>query len=366
MKRVLCVNGGPLDYGGISTFLFNYLSHIDRGRVAFDFVVHGEREGPREAETEALGCRVFHVPVKSADFSGNARALSELFRSGGYRIVHAHLDAMNGYVLGLAKRAGVPVRISHCHNTQYLTTNPAAKLLHDIEKRRIPRVATHLLACSDEAAHFFYGARAVEGGRVTLVKNAVELDRFRFDAAARNALRRELGIAESAFVVGNVARFAYQKNHAFLLDAFAKLLPLRPDAVLVLAGDGELRAEIESQIERLNLADSVRLLGYRADAERLYSLFDAFALPSRFEGLGIVLVEAQLSGLPCFASRAVPSESRVTDCAFLPLDAGEWAAALAGAQLRARDIDRGAFAARGYDIRLEAEKLQRFYEGLPV
>ena len=366
MKKVLFVSGGPLDYGGISSWMFNYIGRIDSVRVKFDFIVHGMERGPREQDAEAFGAKVWHVPYKRQDYSGNRVALEKVFASGEYAIVHSHLDGMNSYILSLAKAAGVPVRISHCHNTGYLTTNPVRRLIHAAAKRRIPAVATHMFACSEAAALFFYGDALVNAGKVCVIKNAVDLDRYRFDPDARARLRAEFGIPGDAFAVGNIGRFEHQKNHAFLMDAFSKLKAVRRDAVLVIAGDGVLRPEIERQIVSLGLSDSVRLLGYRADADKLYSAFDAFALPSRFEGLGIVLVEAQMAGLPCFASEAVPRDACITDCTFLPLDASRWAEALHHAKIGDRTPDRRSFEEAGFDIGVEAKKLEAFYEELPV
>lgn len=370
MKRVLFVCGGPLDYGGISSWMFNYITHIDPSRVQFDFAVHGLERGPREEEAEVLGAKVWHVPYKRQDYAENQAALKKIFASGAYPIVHAHLDGMNGYVLGLAKEAGVPVRISHCHNTQYLTTNPLRMLLHTATKKRIPSVATHLFACSEAAARFFYGDALVRAGRTRVIKNAIDLDRFRFDPVARADIRGQLGLAEDAFAVGHIGRFEHQKNHAFLLRAFRKLKDIRSDAVLLLAGDGVLRADIEHDISALGLDGAVRLLGYRPDADKLYSAFDAFALPSRFEGLGIVLVEAQMSGLKCLASKAVPCDAAIMDCTFLELDEQLWANALSeistGDQSAQRAAARAAFVTAGYDIGREAQKLSDFYEELPL
>lgn len=364
--RVLYVTGGPLDFGGISSYMLNYVSRFDREKVEVDFAVHGMEEGPREAETEKLGCRVHHVPYKRPDYSGNRSALLNLFASGGYDAVHAHMDGMNGYVLGLAKAAGVPVRISHCHNTQFLTRNPARLLLHRLTAQRIPHVATHLLACSEPAARFLYGAKLTESGRVRLIKNAVEPAAYAFSEAARTQLRTELTL-DGRFVICHIGRFEYQKNHPFLLQAFQKLAMRRPDAVLLLVGDGADRPAIERQIAALGLETSVRLLGYRKDVAALLSASDLFVLPSHFEGLGIVLVEAQASGLPCIASDAVPRDAAVTDCTFLPIkDPGAWAAAMNRLPAAERSMNPARFIECGYDIARETQNLQSFYEALRV
>ena len=363
--RVLYVSGGSLDYGGISTVMLNYASRFDPAKVRVDFLVHGLASGPREEEAKALGAQIIHVPHKRDGYEKNRRALLDAFRAGGYDIVHAHMDGMNGYVLSLALRAGVPRRISHSHNTQFLTTNPLRLRLHRLTANRIPRVATDMLACSEAAGRFLYGDALFDAGRVAVVPNAIALSRFRFDAPGRERLRDALGVADK-FVIGHIGRLDYQKNQEFLLPVLEAVRKTRPETVLLLVGDGDARAELQAEIDRRGLADGVRLLGYREDVHTLLSAFDLFALPSRFEGLGIVLIEAQRSGLPCLASAEVPRETRVTDCRYLPLDdQGAWINAITDAKpydARAREaVDDAPFAAVGYDIDREAERMQSLY-----
>ena len=362
--RVLYVSGGSLDYGGISTVMMNYARHFDRSAVQVDFLVHGPERGPREAEAEALGARVIHVPYKLPRYFANQRAILQAFRTGNYDVVHAHMDGMNGYVLGLAKRAGIPVRISHSHNTQFLTTNPLRVLLHRRVARRILTVATLLLACSEAAGRFLYGDAAVDDGRVEVVKNAIELARYRFDAQRRARARAALGL-ENRFVIGHIGRFDYQKNQAFLLPLLQRVRRERPEACLVLVGDGADRAALEQQIAALGLTEHVRLPGFCKDVPAMLDAFDLFVLPSRFEGLGIVLIEAQRSGLACIASDAVPGDTRVIECAYLPLNDPEaWAAAIMRAkplQSEARAIPAEPFERAGYAIEIEAKKLEKRY-----
>lgn len=366
MKRVLHICGGPLDYGGISSWLLNYAARLDPNRVRVDFAVYGMEPGPREIDATRLGATVHHLPYKRLDRLSSHRALRTILTTGGYPIVHAHLDGMNGYVLALARSAGVPVRIAHCHNTDYLTRHPLRRMLHAATSRLTPLVATHLCACSEAAARFFYGERLVRAGRTRVIEDAIELDRCRFDSLTRSAIRSELNIADDTFVVGHVGRFDYQKNHAFLLQVFQALKAVRPGAILLLAGDGALRDDIEAQVRRLGLQDSVRLLGYRPDVAKIYSAFDVFVLPSRFEGLAFALVEAQAAGLPCVVSSAVPSDAGVADCAFLELDLRRWVGALAACEPRDRRAGSPPGLLARFDITAEAARLTEFYESLPA
>ncbi len=361
--RVLFVSGGSLDHGGISSWMLNFASRFERERVAVDFLVHGQNPGAREDEAVSLGAKVYHVPYRRDDPAGNRRGMEKAIASG-YDIVHAHMDGMNAYPLGLAKRCGVGVRISHSHNTDFLTTNPLRRAAHTLARSRIPRCATHLLACSEAAGAFLYGENRVKSGVVKIVRNAIDIERYKFDPAARGRVRSELGLAD-ARVIGHVGRFDLrQKNQLFLLDAFSGARKLRPDLKLVLVGDGEDRPAIEARVRALDLDGDVVLTGFRDDIPALLSAFDAFALPSRFEGLGIVLVEAQANGLPCIASGAVPREANVTNCRYLPLTSEKaWADAFAekAEAPESRMVSETDFQRTGYDIRQAADTLQRFY-----
>ena len=361
--RVLYVSGGSLDRGGIASWMLNYAARFNRERVAVDFLVHGLESGAREADALSLGAKVMHVPFRRNDPAGNEAGIRACIEKG-YDVVHAHMDGMNTYPLGIAKQLGVPVRISHCHNTDFLTTNPIRRVAHELARLQIPAVATHLLACSADAGRFLYGDARVNAGEVTIVRNAIDGARYRFDEAARSRVRTELGLTNRV-VVGHIGRFdLHQKNQLFLLDAFAKAKKERSELALVLVGDGEDRKKIEEQIARLGLTEDVILTGFREDIPALLSAFDLFVLPSVFEGLGIVLIEAQASGLGCLASDAVPKDTKITECAYLPLyDSALWAEAFCRATVKQeRDWPEQALAEQGYEIASAAIQLQEFYE----
>jgi len=360
--RVLFVSGGSLDRGGIASWMLNYAAQFDRNEVSVDFLVHGMEKGAREAEALALGAQVWHVPYRKNDPIGNRSGLKKAI-AAGYDVVHAHMDGMNAYPLNLAKRRNIPVRISHSHNTDFLTANPLKRMLHEAVRRRIPNCATHLFACSEAAGRFLYGDALYDAGNVAIVRNAIETERYRFDREERERVRGDLGL-EKRFVIGHVGRFDLrQKNQLFLLDAFSEAKKARPELALVLVGDGEDRGKIEARIHALEMERDVFLTGYRSDVPALFSAFDLFALPSRFEGLGIVLIEAQASGLCCLASDAVPSDTQITNCRYLPLsDAGAWTREFGAAtDCEDRALPEGELIARGYEIRQAAQALQGFY-----
>lgn len=360
--RALYVSGGSLDRGGIASWMLNYVSRFDRDRVAVDFLVHGLEPGAREAEALALGARVYRVPFRRSDPLGNRKGLAEAI-GAGYDVVHAHMDGMNAYPLELAKRLRVPVRVSHSHNTDFLTGNPARRAIHEIARRRIPSFATHLLACSEDAGRFLYGDTLYNDGKVAIVRNAIEIERYRFSETARASVRAELGL-DGRFAIGHIGRFDLrQKNQLFLLDAFSRAKKERGELALVLVGDGADKTRIQAQIARLGLERDVLITGFREDIPALLSAFDLFALPSVFEGLGIVLIEAQACGLGCVASAAVPRDTEITECRYLPLEGTAWADAFTLATVHAnRDLPEQSLKERGYEIGAAAATLEQFYE----
>lgn len=362
--RVLQVNGGLMDRGGTSAFMMNYYRRIDPDLVHFDFLVHGFEEGVMDQEIARRGGEIFHVPVKSADPIGNLRKLRRVMASGHYHVVHSHMDAMSAVVLRQAMACRVPVRIAHSHSTEHLTRSTPKRIMNQLAMKAIPVYATDLFACSQRAGRWLFGEDKVDRGEVVVVKNAIDLDEYRFDEAVRVRLREEHGLTAN-FVIGHIGGLEFQKNHLFLLQAFAQVVRHRPAARLILVGDGRLRPSIEAMISRLDLEGQVVLLGERGDVSELINMFDLLLLPSLFEGLGMVAIEAQANGLPCLLSDTITREVRVTsNVVLLPIDdTGRWAQAILGHPQRDSSNVGEKMAAAGYDIASSSLALQDWYLG---
>ena len=351
---------GKMAGGGVEAVVMNYYRHIDRSKVQFDFLVDSDSTLVPREEIETLGGRVFEIPPYQHVLEYQ-RELQRLFKQEGWKIVHSHINALSVFPLRAAKNAGVPVRIAHSHSTsgkgEYAKNTLKAAL-----KTQANRYPTHRLACSEYAGEWLFGKFA----DFDVLYNAFELDRFSFSEEARAKARADLGLVGDTFAVGHLGRFMPQKNHRFLVDAFAELVRIRPDSVLLLAGDGEQRPLVESWVSEREVASKVKFLGQRADADCLYQAFDAFALPSLYEGLCLVGVEAQRAGLPCLLSDAITREVDVTGtCEFLPIDDPKvWADALARvADAPARDRSLPGMDSRfdRYDIEKATLKLLDFY-----
>ena len=339
---------GYMNGAGVEAVVMNYYRHVDRTKVQFDLIVcEGSHFVPRD-EVEALGGRVFMVPPYShvVEFQNE---LQRLFRQEQWKIVHSHINALSVFPLRAAKKAGIPVRIAHSHSTsgkgEYAKN--AVKALLKTQANRYP---TERFACSRFAGEWLFG----KGADFEVVYNAIDLRRFSFNAEARAKARADLGLVGGQFAVGHVGRFMAQKNHAFLIDAFEQVARRREDAVLLLVGTGEAEACVESSVAERGLTDRVRFLGQRTDMPDMYAAFDAFVLPSLYEGLCLVGVEAQRSGLPCLLSDAITREVDVTGkCQFLPIDNPTvWADAICGLEARG-DVERASvddLAFADYDI----------------
>lgn len=293
--------------GGVESVIMNYYRHIDRNKIQFDFICDEDSTNIPYDEIENLGGHVILCPPyqKLAKY---LKFLKQLFREKKYRIVHSNINTLSVFPLYAAKKAGVPVRIAHSHST----SNPREwkKNLMKNALRPFSKVwATDYFACSELAGRYLFGDKAFDKGEVKIIRNAIDVEKFKFDPEARKKLRKEIGIADDDFVIGHIGRFVQTKNHSFLVSMFAKLKKEKNNAKLVLVGQGPLINKIRQQADELGLAKDVLFLGQRNDVEKLYSVFDVFCLPSLYEGFGMVLVEAQSNGLAVIVSKNVPAEA---------------------------------------------------------
>lgn len=349
---------GKLSAGGVESVVNNYYQQIDRTKFQFDFYIDADSSFPPRQDLIDMGARYFVIPPYQK-LLPYITTLIKLFKENQYQIVHSHMNTLAVFSLFAAWAAGVPVRICHNHSTAdkgELVKNVMKYALRPFAKL----FATDYCACSQCAGEWLFGRRAVQEGRVAVFHNAIDLERFGFDPDLREAVREEMGLQKS-FVIGHVGRFCWQKNHDFLIDIFAEVYRQRKDAVLLLVGNGSLMDKMKKKVHRLKLDNAVRFLGVRSDVSQLYQAMDVFVLPSRYEGLGIVNVEAQAAGLPCIVSDRVPEEAKITEnLIFFPLKAGaaRWAELLPGGAGANRKLD---IRNPAFNIVTAVGKLQQFY-----
>ena len=349
---------------GIETMLMNYYREIDRSQVQFDFLANKAVPGEYDDEIRGMGGRVYVSPgLNPVHFPKYKRFVGDLLRSSPeIRIVHAHNEAMGYYALQSAKDAGIPVRIAHAHNTQIIRDYKYPLKL--VCKQLLPGAATDYWSCGRDAGIYYYGEKRWNASGFIL-HNAIDMSRFAFRQEKRDRLRQLHGL-ENCFVIGHVGRFNLQKNHTRLLDIFAETAKAAPEARLALIGVGELEQTVKDKARTLGIADRILFLGQMSDVSEWYMAMDCFVLPSLFEGLPVVGIEAQAAGLPCFFSDRVTDEVLLSPGArrvSLDADNAEWAREILTARHPEADRTQGAEIVRraGYDIHTEAQKLQAIY-----
>lgn len=341
--------------GGLETMLMNYYRNIDRTKVQFDFLVHREFRADYDDEIESLGGKIYRAPRLNPYSAKYRKFMKNFFAEHEYTVVHSHLDCMAGIPLAFAKRAGVPVRIAHSHSrSQEKNFKMIVKML---QKRNIPLYATELFACGAEAGAFMYGDQSF-----SIINNAIDVEKFSPNEKIRKKMRVSLGIKDE-LVIGHVGRMDRPKNQLFLIDIF-KVLQQSTNSKLILVGTGFLMNEIVEKVQKLNLQDSVLILGTRNDIPDLMQAFDVFVFPSIFEGLPLTLIEAQASGLPCVISDTIPNEVKLTSLVeFVSLKASLqlWTDKILEASKIQRRQQAESIRSHGYDIEESTRQLAENY-----
>lgn len=302
MKRMLHIVGGMYP-GGLENFIMNIYRNLDRDRVQFDVIVHSIREGDHTKEIEAMGGKVYLAPRKSRHPLGNFLTIRRIVKENGYQVVIRHSD--NAFpVLDLlaARMGGAKRRIYQSHSSDSSHVG-----LHKFFRLFMGLIPTDRFACSENAGKWMYGSREFR-----IVKNAIDVEQYRFSARIREQVRREWKM-EECVVYSHVGIYMPAKNHKFLVDFFAELIKKQPNARLLLIGEGGLREEIEGQVKELHLEKQVILTGIRSDVPALLQMTDVFLFPSVYEGLPLSVIEAQSAGLPCLISDRITKEVVVTD-----------------------------------------------------
>ena len=299
-----------LDPGGVETWLMQVLRRLDRKKFEIDFLVHSTKKGLYDDEALGLCAKILVCPYPSKPWTYAANFLRLLREQGPYQIIHTHLPR-SGYIHLLARHAGIPVCIHHYHNDEIIRRthiNWRRRFSLALSDRLIRQFATQGLAVSRVAALGAFGANWQADPRWRIFPAVSELSSFT-TPVNRQEVRKDLGLSESAFVLGHVGRFDAQKNHSFLIDIAAEVCRLLPEAHLLLVGDGQLRPTIEEKVAQLGLTQRIVFTGIRTDVPRLMQgAMDAFLFPSIYEGMGMAVLEAQAAGLPCLITDTIPEE----------------------------------------------------------
>lgn len=352
--------------GGVEAVTINYYRNIDKNKVQLDFICDEDSTNIPYEEIEKMGGKVIIIPSYSKPFKYH-KELKKVLKEGNYKIIHSNINTLSVFSLFAAKCAGVPVRIAHSHST----TNKKEKkknLMKQVLRPFSKVFATDYMCCSELAGRWLFDDKEYDKGNVYLLNNAIDLDKFKYNESLRKKKRKELGIKDNTLVIGHIGRFVAQKNHDFLIDIFNEIHKKNNNSILLLAGQGPLMEDIKNKAKELNLEDSVKFLGQRNDANELYQAFDVFLLPSLYEGLPVVGVEAQAAGLLCYLSDDMTKETKVLDITkFMSLNntPEEWADNILDDVKKYKRIDTSKeMTAKNFNIKEEAKKLEEYYLNL--
>lgn len=356
MKKILVINTVGFQYEGITSVVLNYIGEMHRDGLNYTFPVYADIHPRLKEELNALGSTIT-VPDRKRDVKGY---IAQLYRilGEGYDVLHVHGNSGTMLIeTALAKLRGVKKVIVHAHSTS--TNHPLANA---VMKYPMMFMADERLACSKAAGEWLYGKRTY-----MVLNNAIDIGKYRFDAQNRKHYREEFDIKDEEFLIGHIGHFTPQKNHFFLLDVFKAYHSLNPNTKLLLIGDGPDQPRVKEMAKDLGIWNQVIFAGRRSDAACIYSAMDLFLLPSRREGLPLVMVEAQANGLPMLVSDVITKDACCTDRVFRrPLSAGSdaWAkeiGEIAGMPCARADDLTSLIRACGFDIYKEAETLRNIY-----
>lgn len=350
--------------GGVEAVVMNYYRNIDHEKIQFDFICDDDSTNIPYDEIEKMGGKVILIPPYQKIFKYH-KELKRVLKEGKYQIVHSHINTLSVFSLFAAKCAKVPVRIAHSHST----TNKKEKNKNFIKQILRPfskLFATDYMCCSELAGRWLFGDKEYDKGNVYLLNNAIDLEKFKYDENIRNEKRKELNIADDTMVIGHVGRFVEQKNHRFLIDIFNEIHKQKEKSILLLVGQGPLMEEIKEKVKKLGLEKQVIFLGQRNDINELYQAFDVFCLPSLYEGLPVVGVEAQATGLLCLFSDDMTKETKVLDTTkFISLSysAKKWADLLLSNCVKfERRNTESEITRNNFNIKKEKAKLEEKYK----
>ena len=357
MKKILISPTLGLDLEGITSVIYNYTKAMDRSGMELSFLTYGELKPSLRERFASLG-RILFVSDRKQSTKAYVKDYIALLKKEKFDVVHINGNSGTMIIeVVLAKLCGVKNVMVHGHSTR--TSHP---FVHGVLKRPMMWLSDECIACSEATGQWLYGNHPY-----TLLNNAIELDPFRFRQDLRQQYREEFGIADATYLVGHIGHFTEPKNHFFLIDAFAQFHKLEPRSKLLLISDGPRFRQVKEQVARLGIEDAVIFAGRRSDVAGIYSAMDLFMLPSCWEGLPLVLVEAQVNGLPMLVSDVVTKVAKCTDrLTYKALEDGpeDWARSMQ--ELLQTPVDRQKdvrpiIAAKGFDIHAEAEKLAQMY-----
>lgn len=349
MKRLLCIVSS-MDRGGAETFLMKVYRCIDRTKYQMDFCVSKTAKGFYDDEIKELGGKIYVVPQKSKNPFKSFFAIKNIVKENKYTAVLRTSQQSLATLDLLAAKCGGAKKLIYRSSNANITGGTFKRILNRLFSF-LPKIVPNVkIAPSTEAAEFVFGKNSVKKGKVTILRNGLDYNRFEFNTEKRNKIRKELDL-DNNVVFGHVGRFNVQKNHSFLLDIFNEIHKQNENARLVLIGEGELEQDIKVKIENLGLNEYVKILSPKSNINEYLMAFDMLIFPSFFEGMPNVIIEAQATGLKSVLSDVITKEANITPLlmyASLGKNAKEWSDIILNQINYERKSFRKEFSENGY------------------
>ncbi len=368
MKRILHMTP-PIVNNGVYKYIFSNLEYIDKSKYEFAFLTQANEELKNTNEYKKYGFEIrnFHTTQRENPEKFRQEIVDIL--SSGYDVLQLHTSFWRGFLIEeIAMEIGMPKVIVHSHSSSIdiADSNMRTQIYEEHLKFKSQfdvSLATDFWACSHLAANWLFGDK-IPTNKIKIMRNAIDTQRFVYNEAAREIYRKMFNL-EGKFVIGNTCRFEYQKNHEFLIKVFAQIHKKYSDTVLLLVGDGQKLPAIKKMVQEYGIESDVRFLGWRDDVENIYQAMDMFCLPSLFEGLPIVLVEAQATGLPCIVSSTITTEAGVTDnVKYIDLIEEQWVVGIENIMDGFQRMDTIMDIIKaGFDIRDQVKLIETEYAG---
>ena len=362
--RVLELVDG-IDGGGAGKIVYDYVSHMNKDDIEIDILSFYKSDHSKPFFHDAFikaGCNIIYIDHRNIGLKKHFKEYKEIIKQGKYDIIHCHDGAWSFPYLLYAKNMGIPVRIAHSHTTncQY---SKGKRMILFLFRQCLPFVTTNRYACGYKAGKYLWGNKSF-----VVMKNAVDCNSFKFKESQRSKVRNELNISRDTIVLAHVARFCYPKNNEFVVEIASELKNESLDFKVVCVGLGEKLEYIQGIVKERQLSDNYIFLGLRNDIPDILMASDIALLPSRFEGVPIVSIESQTSGLPMLMSDKISQEVKILDSAvFLDIDHGcqEWVDKINEITSKNNSVDRfsGYLKVKdaGFDIVDQSQKLKEDY-----
>lgn len=352
--------------GGITHYALQNWKWMDKNKFSCDFVTMSKHLDFEE-EILASGSKIFYISCYAEEDKEQFSKEFEEILARGYDIVHLHTKQWKSILVEeICKKYQVKKVIVHSHSIGIDTSDPLQRekevILHEQVKQNINEdIATDFWACSESAARFLFGGHITQE-KIKIMPNAIDIDKFAYSKEVRDDYRKKYGLINS-FVIGHVGRFSYAKNHEFLIRVFHEILRREKKAKLILLGDGELMPQVREQVRTLHMEEQVLFLGKRDDVCCWYQAMDVGCLPSRYEGLGIAMIEAQAAGLPFIASTNVPKDVEIIKSSLrIPLDVDEWVEQILACKKKTRINALEQLSEAGYSLENQIHVIEEEYQ----